>query len=52
MRTIEIADTGRETANHPSQSTGGSISASAIKFCGEEIGELWPPIFAARAIAS
>ena len=52
MRMIETADTGKATANHPSQSIGGSISARAIKFCGEEMGELWPPIFAARAIAS
>ena len=52
MRTMETADTGKATANHLSQSMGGSISLRAIKFCGEEIGELWPPIFAARAIAS
>jgi hypothetical protein len=51
MRTIEIAETGSETANQLAQSSDGSIAWSAIRFCGEEIGELWPPIFAARAIA-
>ena len=51
MRTIEMDDTGIETANHLDQSSLGSISASAIRFCGEEMGDAWPPMFAARAMA-
>lgn len=52
MRIIEIADTGSATANHFPQSSWGSISWRAIRFWGEEMGELWPPMFAANAIPS
>lgn len=52
MSTMDITDTGIETANHLPQSRGGSISPMAIKFWGEEIGDVWPPILAASAIAS
>ena len=52
MRKIEIPDTGRATINHCIQLTWGSMACSAIKFCGDEIGELCPPILAASAIAS
>ena len=52
MSTIESAETGSETANHEPQSSGGSIAASAIRFCGDEIGELCPPMFAASAMPS
>lgn len=52
IKTIETAETGRATANHDAQSSAGSIFWSAIRFCGDEMGELCPPIFAANAIAS
>ena len=52
IRKIEIPDTGRATKNHCAQLTWGSMAASAIRFCGDEIGELCPPILAASAIAS
>lgn len=52
IRRIEMPETGRATANHCAQSSGGSIACKAIRFCGDEMGELCPPIFAARAIAS
>ncbi len=40
MRTIEMAETGSETANHEPQSSCGSIKPIAMRFCGEEMGEL------------
>lgn len=49
---IETAETGNATANHEAQSISGSIAASAIRFCGDEMGELCPPMLAAKAIAS
>ena len=52
MSTIESADTGSATANHEPQSSGGSIAASAIRFCGDEMGELCPPMLAASAMPS
>ena len=52
IKMIVTADTGIATANHSSQSTGGSMYESVIRFCGDEIGELCPPILAARAMAS
>ena len=52
MRMMDTADTGSETANHRAQSNFGSMSCKAIKFCGEDMGELWPPMLAASAIAS
>lgn len=52
MRMMETAETGNDTTNHWPQSKGSSISSRAIRFWGDEIGELWPPIFAAKAIAS
>lgn len=50
--TMETNETGRATANHCNQLIGGFICPKAITFCGEEIGELCPPMFAANAIAS
>ena len=50
MITMDMADTGRATANQLAQSNGGSMACSAIRFCGEEIGELWPPMLAANAM--
>ena len=50
MRTMEIPDTGRATANQLNQSRGSSIACNAIIFCGDEIGELCPPILAAKAM--
>ena len=52
MTRIEMAETGSATANQLPQSRGGSIACSAMRFCGEDMGELCPPIFAASAIAS
>ena len=52
MSTIEMAETGSATMNHVDQSMGGSIAPIAMRFWGDEMGELWPPMFAARAIAS
>lgn len=53
IKTIETAETGRATANHDAQLTLGSdISASAIRFCGDDMGELCPPMLAAKAMAS
>jgi hypothetical protein len=52
MRTMEMAETGRETANHCSQSMGFFMADRAMRFCGELIGEAWPPMFAASAIPS
>jgi len=52
MRIIEIPETGRATANHCAQPKGWSMASIAIRFCGDEIGELCPPILAANAIAS
>ena len=40
------------TANHEAQSIWGSMACMAMRFCGEEMGEDWPPMFAARAMAS
>jgi len=48
---IDEVDTGIEMANHDAHEIGGSIEPSAIKFCGEEIGEAWPPMLEARAMA-
>lgn len=42
---------GREMANHDNQDRGGFIDPSAIRFCGEEIGEACPPMLEASAIA-
>lgn len=52
MQRMEMIETGSATANQRAQSNLGSIASRAIKFCGEEIGELWPPMFAASAMAS
>ena len=52
MRMMEMKETGRATPNHDPHPIGDSISPIAIRFWGEEIGELWPPILAARAMAS
>jgi hypothetical protein len=52
MSNIEMAETGKATTNHLAQSSGGSIAWRAMRFCGEDMGELWPPILAARAMAS
>lgn len=52
MSTMEIMDTGSATANQLAQSSLGSIAARAIRFCGDDIGELWPPMLAAKAMAS
>jgi len=51
MSNIEMAETGKATTNHLAQSSGGSIAWRAMRFCGEDMGELWPPILAARAMA-
>ena len=40
MRKMDKAETGRETANHLNQLKGGSIASRAIRFWGEEMGEL------------
>lgn len=50
MSTTEMPETGSATANQLAQSSCGSISCSAMRFCGEEMGELCPPILAARAM--
>lgn len=47
---MEMADTGIDTANQLAQSSGGSIAARAMRFCGDEIGDDCPPIFAASAM--
>ena len=52
MSTIESAETGSETANQEPQSSAGSIAPIAIRFCGDEMGEDCPPMFAARAMPS
>lgn len=52
MRKMDIAETGSATANHFPQSRGGSMCCRAIRFWGDDIGELWPPTFAARAMAN
>jgi len=52
MSTIEMAETGIATANQEAQSRGGSMACRAMRFCGEDMGEDWPPMFAARAMAS
>lgn len=51
MAMIDTVATGSDIANHCSQESGTSMLPSAIRFCGEDIGEAWPPIFAAKAIA-
>jgi hypothetical protein len=51
MATTLVEATGSEMANQLSQEMGGSIAPRAIKFCGEEMGEAWPPILDASAIA-
>jgi len=38
-------------ANHCSHVIGGSMAPSAIRFCGDEMGEAWPPMLDAKAIA-
>lgn len=50
MSRTDMAETGSATANHRAQSSGGSMACSAIRFWGEDIGELCPPTFAARAM--
>lgn len=50
MRTTVRDDTGMATANQESHPRGGSMYSSAIRFCGDEIGEDWPPMFDARAM--
>jgi len=52
IKTMETAETGKATANHEAQSIAGSIAAGAMRFCGDEMGELCPPILAAKAMAS
>jgi len=46
-----MKETGSATANHCPQDTGGSMYFMVMRFCGEEMGELWPPMLAANAIA-
>ena len=52
MRTMEMAETGRETANQEPQSSWGSMALSAMRFCGLAMGEAAPPIFELSAIPS
>jgi hypothetical protein len=52
MSSIEMKETGSATMNHCPQDMGGSISLRAMRFCGDDIGELCPPMFAASAMAS
>jgi hypothetical protein len=47
----EDVATGMEMANHCSHVIGGSMAPSAIRFCGDEMGEAWPPMLDAKAIA-
>jgi hypothetical protein len=51
MAMMDTEATGSEMANHCAQERGVSIIPRAIRFCGEEIGEAWPPMLDARAIA-
>jgi hypothetical protein len=51
MRRIEMKETGSATMNH-CHDTGGCIYFRAMRFCGEEIGELCPLMLAANAMAS
>ena len=51
MLRTEVEETGMEIANHCSQDRGGLIEPSAIKFCGDEMGEACPPMLDARAMA-
>lgn len=50
MMTTQMSDTGIETANQPNHEIGGFMYSSAMRFCGDEIGEAIPPMFDARAI--
>ena len=50
-RTMEQDATGREMANHCSQSRAGSMAWRAMRFWGEEMGEACPPMLEARAMA-
>jgi hypothetical protein len=52
MRRRERKDTGRLTANQDAQSKRGFMASRAMRFWGEEMGELCPPMLAASAIAS
>ena len=45
-----MRDTGIETRNHLPQSNCGFIAPKAIRFCGDEMGDERPPMFALRAI--
>lgn len=47
-----MPETGSAIMNQRPQSSGGSIACSAIRFWGDEIGDDWPPMLAASAIAS
>ena len=51
MATTDAPDTGMEMANHSSHDNGGLMDPRAMRFCGEEMGEAWPPILDARAMA-
>lgn len=50
IKTTVRAETGIATANHDSHDRGGSMYSKAIRFCGEEMGDDWPPMLDARAM--
>lgn len=50
MRRMLIMHTGRAIKNQVPQPGCGSMFSSAMRFCGEAIGDAAPPIFDARAI--
>ena len=50
IRWIEMRDTGIETRNHLPQSNCRFITPKAIRFCGDEMGDERPSMFALRAI--
>ena len=51
MARTDREDTGMEMANHCSQDKGGDMSPRAMRFWGDEMGDAWPPMLAARAMA-
>lgn len=51
MAKTDREDTGMEMANHWSHDRGGVISPKAMRFCGDEMGDAWPPMLAASAMA-
>lgn len=50
MQTTEVNETGIETLNQPIQEMGGFMYSSAMRFCGDEMGEAIPPMLEARAM--